>query len=72
LSSEEWLQVHIWAGLLTGVLFAVHIGYRIPAGWFQGILAWLYLLVMASGVFGLFFSRAIPKTAGGARGRGFV
>lgn len=61
LSSEEWLQVHIWAGLLTGVLFAVHIGYRIPAGWFQGILTWLYLLVMASGVFGLFFCRAIPK-----------
>jgi len=61
LSSEEWLQFHIYAGLLTGVLFAVHVGYRIPTGWFQGVLAWLYLLVMASGVFGLFISRAIPK-----------
>jgi hypothetical protein len=61
LTSEEWLQFHIYAGLLTGVLFAVHISYHIPSGWFQGILAWLYLLVMASGFFGLFISRAIPK-----------
>jgi hypothetical protein len=61
LSSEEWLQFHIYAGLLTGVIFAVHISYRIPTGWFQGILAALYLLVMASGFFGLFISRSIPK-----------
>ena len=61
LSSEEWLQFHIYAGLLTGVLFAVHLNYKIPSGWFQGVLAWLYLLVMASGLFGLFISRAIPK-----------
>jgi hypothetical protein len=61
LSSEAWLQFHIYAGLLTGVLFAVHISYRIPSGWFQGVLTWLYFLVMASGFFGLFISRAIPK-----------
>jgi len=61
LSSEEWMQFHIYAGLLTGVLFAVHINYRMPAGWFQGLLASLYLLVMASGLFGLFLSRTIPK-----------
>jgi hypothetical protein len=61
LTSEEWLQFHIYAGLLTGVLFAVHVRYRLPSGWFEGILAWLYLLVMASGFFGLFISRAIPK-----------
>jgi hypothetical protein len=61
LSSEAWLQFHIYAGLLTGVLFAIHVSYKIPAGWFQGVLAWLYLLVMASGLFGLYLSRAIPK-----------
>jgi hypothetical protein len=61
LSSEAWLQFHIYAGLLTAVLFAVHIGYRIPRGWFQGMLAWLYVLVMLSGFFGLFLSRTIPK-----------
>jgi hypothetical protein len=61
LSSEEWLQVHIYAGLLTGVLFAVHVSYKIPSGWFNGMLAWLYMLVMASGFFGLYLSRSIPK-----------
>ena len=61
LSSEEWLQFHIYAGLLTGVLFIVHVSYKIPTGWFQGVLAWLYILVMASGFFGLFISRTIPK-----------
>src|SRR5258706_15553524 len=61
LSSESWLQFHIYAGLLTGVLFAVHISYRIPSGLFQTILACLYILVMLSGFFGLFVSRALPK-----------
>lgn len=61
LSSEAWLQFHIYAGLLTGVLFLVHVSCKIPAGWFQWILAWLYLLVMVSGFFGLFVSRAVPK-----------
>jgi hypothetical protein len=60
-SSEAWLQFHIYAGLLTAVLFFVHIGYRIPRGWFQGVLAWLYVLVMLSGFFGLFISRSIPR-----------
>ena len=60
-SSEAWLQFHIYAGLLTGMLFLVHLNYRIPSGWFQWMLTWLYLLVMASGVFGLVLSRAIPR-----------
>jgi hypothetical protein len=61
LCSEDWLQFHIYAGLLTGVLFAVHVSFKIPAGWFEGVLAGLYILVMASGLFGLFLSRTIPK-----------
>lgn len=60
-SSETWLQVHIYAGLLTGVLFLIHVSYRVPTGWFEGTLAWLYALVMLSGFFGLFISRTIPK-----------
>jgi len=61
LSSEAWLQFHIYAGLLTGTLFAVHISYRIPSGAFNVILASLYFLVMFSGIVGLFISREIPK-----------
>jgi hypothetical protein len=60
-SSESWLQFHIYAGLLTVILFAIHISYKMPTGWFQGTLAWLYVLVTLSGVWGLFVSRSIPK-----------
>lgn len=60
-SSETWLQIHIYAGLLTGTLFLIHVNYRIPAGLFNGILAGVYALVMLSGILGLFISRDIPK-----------
>ena len=61
LSSEAWLQFHVYAGLFTAVLFVVHISYKMPTGWFQQTLAWLYVLVMLSGFFGLFASRSIPR-----------
>lgn len=61
LSSELWLQSHVYGGLLTAALFTVHLDYKMPTGWFEGTLASLYILVMLSGFFGLFVSRAIPK-----------
>src|SRR3954447_17503189 len=54
LTSEGWLQFHIYAALLTAVLFCVHISYKIPSGWFERTLAAVYALVMLSGFFGLF------------------
>ena len=60
-SSEAWLQFHIYAGLVTGVLFLVHVSYRWPTGWFEGVLAGLYALAMLSGFLGLFLSRTITK-----------
>jgi hypothetical protein len=60
-SSESWLQFHIYAGLITSVLFVVHVSYRRPSGWFESVLACLYVLVMLSGFYGLFLSRTIPK-----------
>jgi len=61
LTSEGWLQFHIYAALFTAVLFCVHVSYKIPTGWFECVLAALYALVMLSGFFGLFASRGIPK-----------
>jgi hypothetical protein len=60
-TSESWLQFHIWAGLLTVTLFLVHVSFKMPTGWFEGTLAWLYLAVTISGVVGWFWSRQIPK-----------
>jgi hypothetical protein len=61
ISSQAWLQFHIYAGWFTGVLFLVHVSYRLPTGWFEGTLAALYWSVMLSGVIGLFLSRNTPK-----------
>lgn len=59
--SETWLQFHLYAGVFTGVLFLLHVNGKIPRGWFEGTLTWLYGLVMVSGVAGLVFSRDLPK-----------
>lgn len=58
--SALWLQFHIYVGLLTAVVFAVHIGFRIPNGLFEGCLALAYGAVFVSGVIGLILSRVIP------------
>ncbi|MDB6126179.1 MAG: hypothetical protein JWM35_75 [Verrucomicrobia bacterium] len=68
LSSRVWLQAHIYVGLFTAVVFFLHLNWRTPSGWFEGILAWLFIGVTLSGIFGLWLSRMMPKrmtTAGG-------
>lgn len=60
-SSESWLQIHLYAGWFTVVLFLIHLKFRMPTGWFECTLIWLYLLVTGSGVVGLIISRKLPK-----------
>src|SRR5947208_12278441 len=60
-SSEAWMQVHVYAGFFTVVLFLIHLNFRVPTGWFEGTLAWLYVLVTASGIAGLILSRVLPR-----------
>ena len=60
-NSEHWLQIHIYVGFFTVVLFLIHLNFRVPTGWFEGTLAWLYLLVTLSGVVGLVLSRVLPR-----------
>ncbi len=59
--SSTWLQIHIYAGLLSGVVFVSHIRYQLPNGFFECVLAAMYLGVFLSGVTGLFLTRAIPR-----------
>ncbi len=60
-NSESWLQIHIYGGFFTVVLFLIHLNFRLPTGWFEGTLAWLYLLVTGSGVVGLMLTRILPR-----------
>ena len=59
--SETWLQIHIYLGFFTTLLFLIHLNFRLPHGWFEAVLAWLFLLVSGSGFVGLFFSRVLPR-----------
>ena len=59
-SSSKWLQVHIYGGLLSFVLFIVHVEFRVPSGAFELSLTLLYFIVFFSGLGGLAISRAIP------------
>jgi hypothetical protein len=60
-TSESWLQFHVYLGFLTIVLFALHVRFALPKGWLEGILTWLYIVVMVSGIVGLWLSRRVPK-----------
>jgi len=56
-TSALWLQIHIYAGLLSFVLFLMHVDYSLPHGLFESLLATIYLLVFGSGVIGLYITR---------------
>ncbi len=60
-SSSAWMQAHIYVGLGTAVLFMIHVGWTLPTGLLECILAGLYWSVFASGLVGLFWSRSIPR-----------
>ena len=60
-NSEAWLQLHIYAGYFTVLLFAIHVKFRVPDGIFESILTGLFAVVTVSGFVGLFLSRVLPK-----------
>ncbi|MEM9412690.1 MAG: hypothetical protein AAGA30_16375 [Planctomycetota bacterium] len=60
-SAALWMQLHIYVGLSTFVVFGFHISWRIPNGHLEGFLACLYMIVALSGVYGLIITRLIPK-----------
>ena len=61
LRSSTWLQLHIYVGLFTILLFPIHAGFHVPHGLLGKIMAGLYLGVAGSGLAGLAMSRAFPR-----------
>ena len=67
-SAQAWLQFHVYTGIYSGLVFAIHVGWHIPNGLFEGVLALIYLFTFCSGLVGLFLSRSFAKrlaTSGG-------
>jgi len=60
LKASTWLQVHVYAGWLTVLVYWLHAGLRWPAGRLGLMLAVLFYGAIASGVVGLWLSRWLP------------
>lgn len=60
-NSRTWLQLHAYVGYLSFALFFAHTGWSWSHSWFDQVLGLLFLSVALSGVFGLFWSRFIPR-----------
>ncbi len=61
LKSSTWLQIHLYLGLLTIVIFLMHVGFRVPNGNLETIIALLYVIVAGTGILGIFLTRTFPK-----------
>jgi hypothetical protein len=55
-----WMQVHLYAGVLSLVLFVLHIGW-FNGGWLELMLGSLFLWIGGTGVYLWFLSKRIPK-----------
>jgi hypothetical protein len=56
-----WLQAHIYVGLLAIVLFLLHVGFVIPRGPFEFALWLVSVLLLVSGLLGIYVSRTFPR-----------
>ena len=57
---QRWMRAHIWLTLLTIPLVALHSGFRL-GGPMTTLLVILYVIVMASGVYGLVLQHQMPR-----------
>ena len=60
-SSAAWLQWHLYVGIGSVGVFALHAGIRWPTGVLNSALAVVYLATVASGLLGLYLTRTIPR-----------
>jgi hypothetical protein len=59
-SSTSWLQWHLYVGMGSIGVFAMHVGAHWPHGILDASLAAVYVLTVTSGLVGLYFTRTIP------------
>jgi hypothetical protein len=60
-SGAAWMQAHIYAGLASAGLYAMHTSLRWPSGVLDTALAGLYVATFVSGLIGLYWTRTLPK-----------
>lgn len=57
---QTWMTLHIWLGLLSLPILVLHSGFRWGGSLSAGLMV-LFLIVIASGVWGLLLQNILPK-----------
>jgi hypothetical protein len=60
-NARQWIQSHIWLGILAGVFVLVHEGFRKPGGTIGWLLLLLTIWVTVSGLIGVFVQKYYPR-----------
>jgi len=60
-SAQGWLRAHVWLGLLAVPLVVLHSRLLFIGGWLNIALVALFLVVIASGVWGLVLQQFLPR-----------
>ena len=60
-SAQSWLRAHVWLGLLAVPLVILHARLLFIGGWLNVALVVLFLVVIASGVWGLALQQFLPR-----------
>lgn len=59
-ATKAWLRLHVWLGLLVLPIIVIHTGFAF-GGLLSTVTLILFLLTIASGVWGLLLQQVIPK-----------
>ena len=60
-TASTWLQVHLYTGIFASAIYFLHVPHLIADGWIEGTLSIVFLVVTASGFYGIYASRTLPK-----------
>lgn len=60
-SASVWTQIHIYVGFFTTAVYFIHVPRVVGDGFFECFLSLCFLSVSASGFYGLYISRTLPK-----------
>ncbi|MCC9603026.1 hypothetical protein LOC67_20960 [Stieleria sp. JC731] len=59
--ASTWTQFHIYTGFFTSAVYLLHVPSIIGDGLLESFLSLLFVMVSASGFYGLYISRTLPK-----------
>lgn len=60
-NASTWTQIHIYTGLFATAVYVMHVPALIGSGIFECGLSLVFWMVSASGFYGIYASRTVPK-----------